>query len=147
MILDSQGYLGLGTNVAAFDPTHPIHHTNGARLTLGGAWENGSSRELKEDIQPLDEVAALAAVEALEPVRFRYLAEPDEEYVGFIAEDVPDLVASSGRNGLSSMDMVALLTKVVQVQQKTIADLGARLTKLEATISPSLDASPRARAE
>jgi hypothetical protein len=42
--------------------------------------------------------------------------------VGFIAEDVPDLVATKDRKGLSPMDIVAVLTKVVQEQQKTAED-------------------------
>jgi len=49
--------------------------------------------------------------------------EKEEEYVGFIAEDVPDLVANRDRETLSSMDIVAVLTKVVQSQQATIARL------------------------
>jgi hypothetical protein len=51
--------------------------------------------------------------------------------VGFIAEDVPDLVAMPDRKGLSAMDVVAVLTKVVQQQQKTIAELQAKVEKLE----------------
>ena len=37
--------------------------------------------------------------------------------MGFIAEDVPDLVATKDRKGLSPMDIVAVLTKVLQEQQ------------------------------
>jgi hypothetical protein len=44
--------------------------------------------------------------------------------VGFIAEDVPELVATKDRKGLSPMDIVAVLTKVVQ-------DLKARNEVLE----------------
>ena len=51
--------------------------------------------------------------------------------VGFIAEDVPDLVARKGRRGLSSMDIVAVLTRVVQAQQKTIGALSEKLAGLE----------------
>jgi hypothetical protein len=51
--------------------------------------------------------------------------------VGFIAEDVPDLVATADRKGLSSMDVAAVLTKVIQQQQRTIEDLQTRLEHLE----------------
>jgi len=58
--------------------------------------------------------------------------------VGFIAEDAPELVASKDRKGMSSMDVVAVLTKVVQEQQKvvqerrtTIAELSRRLVIVE----------------
>ncbi len=43
--------------------------------------------------------------------------------MGFIAEDVPELVATKDRKGLSPMDIVAVLTKVVQRQQKEIEEL------------------------
>ena len=66
-------------------------------------------------------------------MRYNYIREPDEEYVGFIAEEVPDLVAqtSTGRKYLSPMDIVATLTKVVQEQQKTIDELSKKVEQLE----------------
>jgi len=70
---------------------------------------------------------AVDALATLNPVKFNYKAEKDEEYVGFIAEDVPDLVATKARKSLSPMDIVAVLTKVVQQQQQKIAELEARL--------------------
>jgi len=48
--------------------------------------------------------------------------------VGFIAEDVPDLVATEDRKG---MDVVAVLTKVVQDQQKTIEEFSRKVSALE----------------
>jgi hypothetical protein len=53
-------------------------------------------------------------------VKYNYKESKDETYLGFIAEDVPELVATNDRKGLSPMDMVAMLTKVVQEQQKFI---------------------------
>ena len=47
--------------------------------------------------------------------------------LGFIAEDVPGLVASTDRISLSTMDIVAVLTRVVQEQQQKIAELEKRL--------------------
>jgi len=64
-------------------------------------------------------------------VRFRYKNNKEEEYLGFIAEDVPDLVASKDRKGMSPMDVVAVLTKVAQEQQKTISELQRRIAELE----------------
>ena len=65
----------------------------------------------------------------LEPVRFNYKTDAEDEYVGFIAEDVPDLVASKDRTGLSAMDIVAVLTRVVQAQQERIEELEAKLPR------------------
>jgi hypothetical protein len=64
-------------------------------------------------------------------VTFAYKANPAETSVGFIAEDVPDLLATTDRKGLSSMDVVAVLAKVIQEQQRTIEDLQARMEQLE----------------
>ena len=50
----------------------------------------------------------------MEPVHYNYKNDLQESYVGFIAEDVPGLVATSDRKGLSAMDIVAVLTKVMQ---------------------------------
>ena len=66
----------------------------------------------------------------LQPKRYQYLAEPGEEYLGFIAEDVPDLVAMTGRKSLSAMDLAALLTTVVQAQAKELERLEAQIQQL-----------------
>jgi hypothetical protein len=94
----------------------------GAHLTAGGLWMDASSRELKEGIAPLAATAALAALAQLEPVSFRYKAEPEDAHVGFIAEEVPELVANPDRKTLSPMDIVAVLTRAVQEQQRTVED-------------------------
>ena len=108
-----------------------ITAANGASLTAGGTWTNASSRTYKENIVDLDAAEALATIQGLDPVKFQYTSEPGEQYVGFIAEDVPELVAMNDHKSLSSMDIVAVLTKVVQEQQKTIDELSTRLAQLE----------------
>ena len=62
------------------------------------------------------------ALQGLNPVTFTYKAAPEEQHVGFIAEDVPDLLATKDRKGLSPMDIVSVLTKVVQEQQGIIQE-------------------------
>ncbi len=71
-------------------------------------------------------------------IRFNYKGNEEEECLGFIAEDVPELVATKDRKGMSPMDVVAVLTKVLQEQQKsmekqqkTIAELKNKISKLE----------------
>ena len=126
LVIDSTGRIGLGVS----SPLYQIHHSSGARLDAG-SWINASSREVKQDIHDLDTGAAVDAFKHLQPVTFAYRAKPDETRVGFIAEDVPNLVATADRKGLSSMDIVAVLTKVVQEQQRTIDELKSRLEKVE----------------
>ena len=93
---------------------------NGAHVTTGGVWTNASSRSAKQDIVQITSEQALQTVRSLEPVSFRYKNELEEQYVGFIAEDVPELVATQDRKSLASMDIVAVLTKVVQDQDRKL---------------------------
>lgn len=53
-------------------------------------------------------------------MKFTYKADKTDPSVGFIAEEVPDLAATKDRKTLGPMDIVAVLTRVVQEQQKTI---------------------------
>ena len=108
-----------------------ITAANGASLTAGGTWADASSRDFKKEVVNLDATEALMAIKKLDPVKFQYKSEPGEQYLGFIAEDVPELVAMNNHKSLSPMDIVAVLTKVVQEQQKTIEELSGRLAKLE----------------
>ena len=89
-------------------------------VKVNGAIVQTSSREYKEDIKVLSAQAAFDALEALTPVTFVYKSDRTEQHVGFIAEDVPDLVATQDHKSLSSMDIVSVLTKVVQEQQGII---------------------------
>jgi hypothetical protein len=75
---------------------------------------------MKQNIEPLTIEQARETIQALNPVGFRYKEEPDEKYVGFIAEDVPELVATNDRKSLAPMDITAVLTKVVQDQDSEI---------------------------
>jgi hypothetical protein len=131
----SSGFTGVGNSAptAPFMVGNSTTNGNGAHVTAGGTWTNGSSRAFKEHIEELTAEDAIAAVAALKPVRYNYIKEKDEQYVGFIAEDVPELVAqtSTDRHYLSPMDIVATLTKVVQEQQKTIDQLSKKVEQLE----------------
>ena len=95
-----------------------LHMSSGAYCTAAGVWVDASSREYKENIEELSAGEAMDALEGLNPVKYNYKKEKDEGYVGFIAEDVPELVASKDKKGMSPMDVVAVLTKVVKEQQK-----------------------------
>ena len=100
-----------------------------------GEWVNGSSRAYKEDIKNLDAKEAMDALKALNPVTFKMKVAPSgTRQVGFIAEDVPQLVAQEDRKGLAPMDIVAVLTKVVQQHQKVVQDQQETIKRLEEKI-------------
>jgi len=130
-IVVQNGDVGIGTS----SPSHPLHMASGAFVSAGGVWTDASSRAYKENISPLPLEAALETLAALRPVTYTYKVDKDEPYVGFIAEDVPDLVATNDRKSLAPMDLVAVLTKVVQDQQKTIAQQQAELATLKASVA------------
>ena len=48
-------------------------------------------------------------------MKFNY-KDAKNVHVGFVAENVPELVATSNRKGVSIMDLVAILTQVVKEQ-------------------------------
>ncbi len=107
---------------------------NGATCTAGGVWTDSSSREVKDNISALSSQEAIETLDGLSPVKFNYKADQTERYVGFIAEEVPDLVAMKDRKSLSPMDIIAVLTKVVQEQQQHINELNQKLSALEAKV-------------
>ena len=125
------GYVGIGTQT----PSYPLQMASGARVTIGGAWTNASSRDYKENIEVLGTEEALEAIKELNPVKFAYKRDRTEKHVGFIAEEVPELIATKDRKGLSPMDIVAVLTKVVQEQQKVAQEHDKIVREQQRTIS------------
>jgi hypothetical protein len=125
----------LGTSATprmTFDGDSDVIDFAGGGQYDGNSFLDASSRTLKQDIQPLGPDAAIETLAGLEPVTFAYTGAPGDPRVGFVAEDVPELVATPGRTTLSALELVAVLTKVVKEQQKALAELTARLAALEA---------------
>jgi hypothetical protein len=122
VMIKGEGRLGIGV----VDPAHSIHVGGGAHCFGGREWRNASSISCKKDVEALSLADALAALRDLRPVTFKYV-DDDEVRAGFIAEDVPDLVAAGDRQSLSAMDFVAVLTRVVQFQQWQISELSQHL--------------------
>ena len=120
------GRVGIGTTA----PSHPLEMASGAYVSAGGVWTNASSREYKTDIKQLTAEKAMTALTQLKPVEFAYKADSQEKHVGFIAEDAPQLVAAKDGKGMSPMDVVAVLTKVVQEQQRTVTEQRATIAEL-----------------
>jgi hypothetical protein len=125
--------LGIGTQTVAANQA--INVWNGAHLTTGGVWTNASSRELKDNIETLSAEDANAALEGLSPVRYVYKNSREEQYVGFIAEDVPELVASQDHKSLSPMDIVAVLTTVAKTEKARTAALAAASAEQQANLA------------
>ncbi|MFH1278630.1 MAG: hypothetical protein ABIK65_09645 [Candidatus Eisenbacteria bacterium] len=89
---------------------------------------------------PPAEVDAEAALRAFAGLRPRVIPIAKEEAgkagrvvskIGFLPSEVPEIVRTAEGNGYRPLDLVAILTKVVQEQQKTIDALEARVRVLE----------------
>ena len=120
--------IGAGINYAGYFNGR-VHVTG--NITANNILQR-SSREFKENINTLAIEDAIETLERLNPVQFRYKEDHQKEtHIGFIAEDVPDLVASHDRKTLSPMDIVAVLTKVVKEQNNTISLLMEKVQTLE----------------
>ena len=126
-LIVENGNVGFGRTTASY----PLHMGSGAHCTAGGVWTNASSRKYKENIHELTCEEAVEALEGLNPVTFNYKVDKEEQHLGFIAEEVPELVSTKDREGMSPMDVVAVLTKVVQEQQKTIDELKKDIADLK----------------
>ena len=115
MKIQNNGNVGIGTS----SPTSTLHVVGNIYAT--GTITPGSSRALKQNIHDLALADARATLAGLRPTRFYYKADTSDEHLGFIAEDVPALVATQDRKGVDPMDIAAVLTKVVQQQQVQMA--------------------------
>lgn len=132
MYIAEDGKVGLGTQT----PTQQLH-VEGS-VFIRGNLELGSSRDIKNNIESLGREEAMQTLAMLRPVKFQYKVSPEEDSVGFIAEDVPGLVATNSRKSISTMDVVAVMAKVVQEQQKTIDDMNKTIVKLQNIIDIQL---------
>ena len=147
---NNSGRLGINRDDSDGWILHPIHvgtngtNGNGAHLTAGGTWQNGSSRTFKENFQPLGHQELLAKISNL-PVEVWQYKDSDERHIGPVSEDfVQAFDVGTVRNGrrddkyLSPGDVagVALagvkeLAQQNQELRQIIEGLSQRISELE----------------
>ncbi len=126
LYVNAEGHVGVGT----VEPAEQL--SVDGNLSVSGAITEGSSMVLKNDIGFVSKEEAMAALYELKPAKYKYKSDSSmEEYLGFIAEDVPGLVATADRKRLRTMDIVAVLTKVVQEQQRVIEEMSKDIEVLK----------------
>jgi hypothetical protein len=127
VLKSSNGYFGFGQGMA--NPQHLIH-LNGGAYSDGTSWVDATSKASSRDVSRLTLSQAREALAGLDPVTFRHRADENGElHVGFMVEDVPELVAMQDRKGLSAMQVAAVLAKVVQDQQKRLEQQDAQVAE------------------
>lgn len=95
-----------------------------------------SSGKYKRNIVALTQLQAKEILTDLRPVCFSFKAdEQSETHLGFIAEEVPQDIATADREGVFVDHIVAVLTKVVQHQQDLLCGLQDRIRCLEESLN------------
>lgn len=139
-------------------PLVVYRNNNTAKVTIAAngdvtatSFITASSRTLKDNIVDLDSGRAVEALKQLKPVEFVYKDDAtSEKRVGFIAEDVPEIVATADRTAVPIMDVVALVTRIVKDQQQIIGDQQQRIERQSRSIEAqqkTIDAQNNANSE
>lgn len=158
-ILDDRSWIELRYNTADFAL---INSSVGARLTMGGVWDDSCDRNAKENFQPVDSKAILARVAELPLASWNYKTESaDIRHLGPVAQDFHAFFGlGADDKHIAPLDTAGVALTAIQglhqlVQEKDSeiaalkkqnADVIARLESLEAkfsTIADQLDDKAR----
>jgi hypothetical protein len=104
---------------------------------LGTSWTTGSDIRLKTNIEDIN--YGITSVMALSPKKYNYINNADKKCLGFIAQEVinilPELIDtpedSETMMGIEYQAFIPVLVKAIQEQQALIESLTARITTLE----------------
>ncbi|NMF85086.1 DUF6519 domain-containing protein [Nodosilinea sp. P-1105] len=95
-----------------------------------------SSGLLKDNISEFTSQEVAENLSKLHPVKFNYKSDRSSNtHAGFIAEEVPDLLASDDHQKVKLMDVIALLTKAVQEHRHVVKQLSAKVKKQDQEIA------------
>jgi hypothetical protein len=130
LVLDPNG---IGINNP--NPAFPIHHSSGARLTLGGVWTNASSRSLKTEFEAIDPQAMLAKVADLPVQEWRYKVEDaSTRHIGPVAEDFQRVFGLGDGESIGTVDAngvaLAAIQGLVQKMDSALAAKDAEIAEL-----------------
>jgi hypothetical protein len=93
------------------------------------------SRDFKENIVSISPQEATNTLQQLNPVKYDYKNEKAfRPNIGFIAEEMPDNLASYDKKSISPFEVTPILTRVVQEQQKAIALLQQKVDELQSKV-------------
>jgi lysophospholipase L1-like esterase len=142
---DSTRYLQWSSGVSAYVFGNASIYVNGTLYTSSAAVKQNI-----KDYQPSKTSTATNAVLNLKPRTYQYKSLPNQNRVGFVAEEVqkilpeavmpaPDDPAAPGekRLGIDPMVLIASLTQEVQQQRKEIDELKAAQSKTISSPSPT----------
>ncbi len=136
---ESDGAMSLSLSPTGAD--FLLTNANGARLTSGGAWTNGSSRLFKTAFEAVDAQAVLERVLSLPITTWTYKNSSEGRHMGVMAEDFASAfglgedeqhIATVDADGVALAAIQGLAAKV-EAQARENAELRARLEALESS--------------
>ncbi|NND33009.1 MAG: hypothetical protein HKN76_10490 [Saprospiraceae bacterium] len=119
--------------VENFDPQHPIHvgtasnNGNGAHVTNGGIWTNGSSRSFKDRFQKIDAQEILVKLSELEISKWTYKNSAEGLHIGPMAEDFYQsfglghderYISTTDADGIALAAIQALYLRLLELEAK-----------------------------
>ncbi|UCE65215.1 MAG: hypothetical protein JSU85_10080 [Candidatus Zixiibacteriota bacterium] len=146
---DNSGFLGINRDDNDGGILYPIHigtgtsNGNGARVTTGGVWTNGSSRSFKENGLRLDGTDLLNKISNLNVESWNFI-DSDERHIGPYAEefvdafDVGDIRESDGQREdhyLAAGDVAGVALAGVKELIDIIEELKIKNAELENRIA------------
>ena len=73
-------------------------------------------------------IQAYSILNELKTVKFAFKDDSSKkENIGFIAEDVPDIVSSKDHKQIRYIEIISVLTKIVKEQDKKIRELERKI--------------------
>jgi hypothetical protein len=109
---------------------------NGAYLSTGGTWTNGSSRDFKEDFEELNGEEILNKIDKLSVTKWKYKGT-NETHIGPIAEEFKEqfnLGVKEDDKHISTIDASGIALKAIQMLRKENIELKERLKLLEEVV-------------
>jgi len=135
---------GAGVGIGRNNPTHPLHvgnsgsNGNGAHVTVGGVWTNGSSRLSKRDFTAIDPHEILQKVSQLDIQSWAYVGSEQFRHIGPVAED---FYATFGLGGdeqyIGTVDADGVALAAIKALQAENQELRARVERLELVLATS----------
>ena len=119
-------------------PIHPLHvgtnasNGNGAHVTQGGTWTNGSSRSFKENFQSINTEEILETLMGLEIQKWEYKGSDEGQHLGPIAEDFHKAFGlGSNEKYITTVDIDGVALAAVQGVAKENQSLKERIQIVE----------------
>lgn len=133
VFIDRSGSLGIGQNESKQTLSYKLDVSGSIRAT--GTVLQASDERLKENISPIGSATEL--VDKVEGVYFNWNTGPKDRQVGFIAQQVKEIlpeVVSEDNNGYLSVaygGLVPVLVEAMKEQNKLLEQLEKRISELE----------------